>query len=98
MACCQKKRKAKTKQLMNRRIFETEGFSMMKHLRRNPPSVVQDQLLLNYHIRSHTLYEKAIKFKPPNKAFIHQVVEMHDEFVRELLKRRVNHKTPLQRI
>jgi hypothetical protein len=98
MACCQKKRNSKTKQLIKRRIFESEGFNLVRHLKRNPPSILQDQLLHDYHKRSHTLYEKAIKFKPANKAFIHHIVQMHDEFGREMLSRGIIHKTPLQRL
>jgi hypothetical protein len=97
MPCCQKTRKAKVKQLIQRRLFETEGFSVLKRLTRIPPPSLQDNLLIAHHKKLHEIYEKAKKFKSVNKALVHHLVERHDAFVREMTKRGIKHKTPIQR-
>ena len=98
MACCQKRRKQKIKQLMKRRMFESEGFSSLGRMKRNHPSMLQDKSIEAYHTQAHELYKRAVKQKPPNKVFIHQVVELHDSLTNEMLKRRIKHSTPITRI
>jgi len=98
MACCQKRRKEQVKQLMKRRLFEIEGFSTLKLLKKNPPRLLHDKLILDYHRKTHMLYKNAIKHKPLNRVFINQIVELHDEFVKEMLTRDIEHKNPIQRI
>lgn len=98
MACCQKRRKEQVKRLMKRRIFEVEGFSILKLLKKNPPRLLHDKLILDYHRKTHILYKGAIKHKPLNRIFITQICELHSEFVKELTNRKMEHQTPMQRI
>jgi len=98
MPCCQKTRKAQIKKLMERRTFEIEGFSMLKRLKSKPHYSLQDSLLLNYHRKTHKLYNQAIKLKPVNRIFINQVIEVHNSIIAELQKREIEHASPIQMI
>ncbi len=97
MACCKKRRNQQTKKIMKRRLFEADAFRSLARLKDQNPITLQNKLLLDYHKKTHMLYAGALKHKPVNKAFINRIVEMHDEYVREILKRGIDHKTPLQR-
>lgn len=98
MSCCNKKRKEQIVNLMKRRLFEADAFRTLSRLKNKNPSSLQDKVLLDYHKKTHMLYAGAIKHKPPNKVFINHVVEMHNEYVNEMIKRGMKHKTPLSRI
>ncbi|MGD2072714.1 MAG: hypothetical protein PVG65_04420 [Candidatus Thorarchaeota archaeon] len=55
-------------------------------------------LLLDYHRKTHMLYSSAIKRIPPNKEFINTIINIHDLIVKEMLKRKLKHTTPLKKI
>jgi len=95
MACCQKRRKAQVKKLMNRRIFEAESYKLLRNLKEKDPSTLQDILLNSFHLKTHKLYKGAVKHKPPNKKFINHVVSLHNEYVAEMKKRGLKHDTHL---
>lgn len=97
MTCC-KKRKEKVKKLMERRIFELESYRIIKNLKGKIPTSLPNQLLLDYHRKTHMLYAAALKHNPPNKKFINEVVLMHNEYVKEMKKREIKHTTPMERI
>ena len=62
------------------------------------PSSLANNLLLDYHRKTHMLYTAATKKYPPNKTFANSMVSLHNKFVREMLKRGMKHNTPLKRI
>ena len=98
MACCQKRRKQQVKRLMQRRLFESESLKILASLKGKAPADLENKLLLDYHRKTHMLYNGALKHKPPNKKFINQIVSMHDEYVKEMSKRGMKHTTPLKKI
>lgn len=99
MACCGgKRRKEKTKSIMERRRFESKGFKILRLIKGKLPSDLPNQLLLDYHRKCHMLYTGALQHKPPNKVFINQVVEIHDLYVKEMKRRGMKHNTPLSRV
>lgn len=62
------------------------------------PSSLTPNLLLDYHRKTHMLYEAAVRKIPPNKIFANSMVRLHDKFVKEMLKRGMKHNTPLKKI
>lgn len=98
MPCCEKKRKEHLRRSMQRRLFESDMAMMMRRLKDAKPSSLSNPLLLDYHRKTHMLYQGAMKHKPPNKQFINQVVSMHDSFVKEMLNRGMKHTSPLKKI
>ena len=96
MPCkCSKKRKSK---YMQRRLFEIEQFKIFRNMRSKLPKSLSRQILLDYHRKTHMLYEGNIKRKPINKEFVNSIVDLHDKFVKEMLQRGISHKTPLKRV
>jgi hypothetical protein len=98
MACCQKRRKQQVKKLMQRRLFESETLRVLARLKDKSSTTLKTNLLLDYHLKTHMLYKGVLKHKPPNKKFANQIVSIHDEYVREMSKRRMKHTTPLKKI
>jgi len=82
---------------MDNKIFKNslKLFSAMKDA---DLTKIDRQLLLDYHRKTHMLYAANIKHTPPNKSFINLIVELHDRFVKEMLKRNIKHNTPLRKI
>lgn len=56
------------------------------------------KLLLDYHRKTHMLYSGAIKRSPPNKEFVNRIVVTHDLIVKDMIKRKIKHNTPLKKI
>jgi len=61
-------------------------------------SDLKDKNLLDYHKKTHMLYAGNIKRIPISKKLINEIVYMHNKFVKEMKKRKFNHKTPLKKI
>ena len=95
MTCCQKKRKAKTRNLIQRRVFESDVYTTIKKIKGTDICLLQDRILIKTHNRIHSIYNKAIKFNPPNKKFIQNVVLMHTSYAEEIKKRRISHTSPI---
>jgi len=98
MPCCHKRRKAQVIKLVQRRIFESDSHTIIKNLKVNAPSILNDQKLVNTHTKIHSLYSKAIKFNPPNKKFINNVVSIHNRYVEEMIKRKMKHTSPIKNL
>jgi hypothetical protein len=98
MACCNKTRKEKVRQVMKRRLFEADKQSTVSKLSTQNPKTIDKKLLSDYHRKTHMLYQGALRYKPPNKGFINRVVSIHDTYVKEMLHRGMKHSTPLQRL
>lgn len=62
------------------------------------PTKLENRTLVDYHRKTHMLYSAAIKRRPLNRKFINSIVKKHDNYVREMLKRKMNHKTPLRKV
>jgi uncharacterized protein YbgA (DUF1722 family) len=71
---------------------------IMKAFRDSKPSTLQNAQLLDYHRKTHMLYAANIKREPVNKKFVNYIVSLHNKFVKEMLKRGMNHNTPLEKI
>lgn len=54
--------------------------------------------LFDYHRKTHMLYGSATKRKPINEKFVNELVDLHDMFVDEILRRGFKHNTPLKKI
>lgn len=99
MSCCgNKRRKEKIKRVMERRIFENNTFKILRLLKNRQSKSLNDKLLVEYHRKCHMLYAEASERLPINKVFINQVVEMHDQYVKEMIRRGMKHNSPLQRV
>lgn len=57
---------------------------------------LNDKRLLDYHRKTHMLYNSALVRKT-NTQYINSVVDMHDFFVEEMLKRGMKHTSPLKK-
>jgi hypothetical protein len=62
------------------------------------PSKLHKKILMDYHKKTHMLYAAAIKRKPPNKKFINSIVTLHDNLAKEMIRRGIDHKSPLESI
>lgn len=99
MPCrCSSKKKAKLTEQMQRRLLETEMFKIVMNMKDKVPTSLKDKQLLDYHKKTHMLYAGNIKRKPVNRAFVNSVVDLHNRFVEEMLKRGMKHNTPLKKI
>jgi len=78
-------------------IEELSIDARFKILQQNPEPL-PDKLLLDYHRKTHMFYNGAIKRTPPNKSYVNTVVDVHDKFVKAMLKRGMSHNSPLQKI
>jgi len=67
-------------------------------IRETNPASLSNQLLLDYHRKTHMLYEVAIRRSPPNKKFANSMVTAHNRIVKEMKKRGMKHNTPLKKI
>lgn len=54
-----------------------------------------DQQLLDLHRKTHMLYAGNSKRPNPNKRFLDLVVRKHEEIVKEMLKRKKRHNSPI---
>ena len=79
-------------------LFEAEFKMAFLRLKEVRPSKVSNQQLLDIHRKTHMLYAGGIKRRPPNKLFINSIVDLHDSFVKEMLRRKMKHTTPLKKI
>jgi len=78
--------------------FLKNSLRLYKLLKDAVPSKLTNQQLLEYHRKTHMLYQGNIRHRPPNKQFINMIVDLHDSFVKEILRRGMNHKSPLKKI
>jgi len=78
-------------------MFISEIKTAYKRLVSNP-SPLQNQTLLDFHRKTHMLYGGAIKHRPMNRSFINSIVQLHDIYVREMLKRGMKHYSPLKKV
>lgn len=62
------------------------------------PSSLNSKRLLDYHRKTHMMYAGALRYNPPNKQFVNSIVDLHNNFVKEILKRGMKHNTPLKKI
>lgn len=92
------KRKLVYKMFIDKYLLELDIKSVLFKMKDEKPSSLSTQQLLDFHRKTHMLYEGAKKRKPQNKAFINSMVELHDRFVSEMLKRKMKHNTPLKKI
>ena len=96
--CSSPQKRAKIKKQMQRRLLETEQLKIALSMKGAVPKKLNDKQLLDYHKKSHMLYAGNINRKPVNKQFINMIVDLHNSFVAEMLKRKMNHKTPLNKV
>lgn len=57
-----------------------------------------DAQLRDYHRKTHMLYGVWIRKKPPNKDMINKIVDWHDNIVKEMLRRKMKHNSPLKKV
>jgi hypothetical protein len=98
MGCCGEKRKQKLRRLMQKRLLESDMLKVTKSMKSKIPSSLKTPILLDYHRKTHMLYKGNITRKPPNKDFINSIVNLHNNLVEEMLKRRIKHNTPLSKV
>lgn len=99
MPCrCSKTRNKKLIKEMQRRIFEIENLKIARSMKDKVPADLTDKQVLDYHKKTHMLYAGNIKRNPVNKVFVNSIVDLHNRFVEEILKRGMQHKTPLKKV
>lgn len=100
MACCNKKvdeMKQLRKQTMFR-LLEVEDLKVFNNFKGKVVTSLSNPLLLDYHRKTHMLHSSAMGRRPNNKEFINRIVTLHDRYVEEMLKRGMQHNTPLKKI
>lgn len=78
--------------------FFNKSLSMTKAMKDVNLSEIPNNLLLDYHRKTHMLYGGNIKNKPINKQFINFIVELHNNIVKEMTNRKMKHNTPLPKL
>lgn len=78
--------------------FLRQSKFVMKSMRDARLSDLRNNLLLDYHRKCHMLYGGNIKNKPLNKTFINSIVDLHDRIVKEMVRRKMKHNTPLKKL
>lgn len=98
MACCGKRRAAKRLQAARRKALENNAsLGTYRAMKDKDPASLPSKLLVEYHRKTHVLYEGAIKRNPPNIQFINSISDIHKNVVTEILKRKMKHNTPLKK-
>lgn len=99
MACCGKRRTAQRLRNARKKALENNvSLGTYRAIKDKDPAVLPPKLLVEYHRKSQMLYGGAIKRNPPNTKLINSIVDVHDKFVTEMLKRGMKHNTPLKKI
>lgn len=98
MSCCNKTKRARTKNLMETQSFLLNSVKQLNVLKNSNPEDLPNKKLGDYHLKTHMLYAGNIKKRPMNKKFINSIVTLHDEFVKEMLKRGMKHNSPLNKV
>ena len=83
---------------METQSFFLNSVKQIKLLKEANPSKLDNKKLNDYHMKTHMLYAGNIKHRPLNKTFINSIVSLHNEFVKEMLKRGMNHNSPLNKV
>ena len=78
--------------------FFKNSIQLLKGFQDTKPSDLSNATLLDYHMKTHMLYAGNIKKRPLNKSFINSIVSLHDKLVKEMLKRKMRHNTPLKKV
>jgi hypothetical protein len=98
MGCCNKRleqaRLARKASML--RILEVEDLKKFNGFKNKPLDSLTNPLLLDYHRKTHMLYSSTMNRRPVNKEFIKRIVNLHDQYVNEMLKRGMQHNTPLK--
>jgi hypothetical protein len=99
MACgCSNKRKKQLKEKIKRKIQEAEHLKIQGKMANANPASLSTKVLVDYHYKTHMLYNGNIKRKPVNKKFINSIVSLHNNLVKEMLKRNIKHTSPMNKI
>ena len=103
MACCGKRKAAQRAARARlteaqQKLVEVQQMRTLRLLKDKEPSTLPTKLLIEYHRRTHMLYSGAMRRKPINKNWVNEVVDTHDQYVSEMLKRGIKHNTPLKKI
>lgn len=98
MACCRKKLEEARlhRKLSMLRILEVEDLKVFNLFKGKPVESLNNPLLLDYHRKTHMLYTSVMSRRPVNKDFVNRIVKIHDKYVAEMLKRGIQHNTPLK--
>jgi hypothetical protein len=83
---------------MQLRLFESDLVRMLVRMKDRDPSLLKDKQLLDLHKKTHMLYAGNVKRNPVNKKFVNSIVELHNRFVKEMLKRGMKHISPLKKV
>lgn len=100
MSCC-KKKLDEAKQLRKQtmlRLLEVEDLKAFNNFKGKEVTSLTNPLLLDYHRKTHMMYSSAMGRRPTNKEFINRIAGLHDRYVEEILKRGMQHNTPLKKI
>ena len=99
MACCGKRRAAQRLRNVRKKAQEINvSLGSYRAIKDKDPALLPPKLLVEYHQKTQMLYGGAMKRNPPNKKFINSIVDIHDKFVTEMLKRGMKHNTSLKKI
>ena len=98
MACCGRGRNPKVKALKEEPKVLKHSLKILQEYKDADPTSFNQKLLQDYHMDIHRLYASTIKRRPINKTFINTIVQLHDKFVNEIIRRKLKHKTPLNKI
>jgi hypothetical protein len=98
MTFYERKTRTKVSQVVENQALLRRALKLLYAFKNVKPSVLKDRTLLDYHRKTHMLYAANIKRQPIPKVFINQIVDLHDKFVKELLRRNMKHNTPLKKV
>jgi hypothetical protein len=98
MGCCNKRKKAKTKNLLENQNILLNSLKQKRIMSKVNPKELTNKKLNDYHLKTHMLYAGNIKRLPDSKQFVNSIVSLHDKFVKEMLSRGIKHNSPLRKV
>lgn len=80
--------------ITERCLKEFETMSALRKLKDYTPASVRKmdkRRLLDYHRKTHMIYNSALSRNPRNEIFLNQIKDLHDMYAMEILRRGMNH-------
>jgi anaerobic ribonucleoside-triphosphate reductase len=99
MGCmCSKRKREKLQKDVKDKMKEMEHLKLAKNIKDQTPSLLNEKQLIDSYDKIVKLYSENITRKKLNKKLINFIVDLHNEFTKEMLNRGIPTIKPLNKI
>lgn len=98
MSCCNKRKNTAINLLKEEPSFLKDSIKLFKTFDDVNPSELKNQTLNDYHRKIHVLYAFNIKRRPLIKQLINKIINIHNHFAKEIIKRNLDHNSPIEKM